>query len=211
MLLPPGDNPARMLWDSFPDTVGQWKLNGSRNMTVIHPDGRIELWGRGRNGKPGEIQKQIPLTAPMRQQIMDLKLLPGKLHVLDGEFIHAKTSTVKDVLYQFDILVYNSRHLIGVTGRERYDLLHHIMHRYASAPRYFPSNFEPLAGTMYLAENFPRLEWDGMYQKALTIPFCEGVVVKQMGAASALEYGGQEYNNSGWMTRMRKPDKRYAS
>ena len=99
MTLDPGWNPARVLWESFPDVVGQWKLNGTRNLTVVHPDGRIELWGRGRNNVPGTVQKQIPLTAPMRQQILDLQLPAGKLNVLDGEFIHAKTSTVKDVLY----------------------------------------------------------------------------------------------------------------
>jgi hypothetical protein len=48
-----------------------------------------------------------------------------------------------------------------------------------------------------------------MWQRTQTIDYCEGLVIKRMGPVSALVYGGQEYNNSGWMTRMRKPKKNY--
>jgi hypothetical protein len=113
---------------------------------VIHPDERIELWGQGQAGKPGEIQRQIPLSPLMRGQIESLGLSKGKLHVLDGEFVHAKTSTIKDVLYQFDVLVLNSEHLIGVTGDERYHLLSDLMLR--AGMTYFPIGTVPRRGSI---------------------------------------------------------------
>jgi hypothetical protein len=207
MLLPPGMNSARSLWESFPDAIAQYKLNGSRNLTVIHPDERIELWGRGKAGQPGTIQRQIPLSPLMRKQIESLGLSKGRLHVLDGEFVHAKTSTVKDVLYQFDILVHDSEHLIGMTGEERYALLHRIMSK--AGVGFFPIGEIPRPG-QYLAQCHKAPEWESMWQRAQSIDYCEGLVIKRMGPASVLVYGGQEYNNSGWMTRMRKPKKNYA-
>jgi hypothetical protein len=206
MVLPPGPSSARTMWESFPDAIAQYKLKGSRNMTVQHPGGRIELWGRGKAGKPGTIQKQIPLSPLMRLQIESLGLDRSKLHVLDGEFVHAKTTDIKDVLYLFDILVHDSQHLLGVSGRERYDLLHRIALD-ANIP-YFALDKSPRKG-MFVAENFSPCRWEDAWRRVQPFDYCEGLVIKRMGPASALEYGGQEYNNSGWMTRLRKPSANY--
>ncbi len=195
------------MWEKFPDAIGQFKLNGTRNMLYIYPDGRIECWNRGGKGKQPTQQKQYDLTLAQAAQIALLGLPRGKFHVLDGELLHSKTKNVKDILYMFDMLVFNGEHLIGQSYGARYSILQNLM--MTAGLTYFPADFAPKDGRMYLAENFPANRWDWMWQTAQNIEFCEGMVLKRSGPISALEYGFREINNAGFMLRVRKPTKNY--
>jgi hypothetical protein len=199
MKIPPGPGGVRQAWEKLPDVIAQFKLNGTRNMFYIFPDGRVECWGRDR-----EKQKLYTLTPKMAEQIRSLGLTAGKFHVIDGELLHSKTKTVKDVSYVFDILVHDGVYLLGLTYRERYEILHRLI-----KGRYFPQDFSPKEGEMYLAENHPVEKWGWMWEMALRVDYCEGIFMKRLDVTSSLEVGYQVLNNSGAMCRVRKPHKNY--
>jgi ATP-dependent DNA ligase len=201
---PPGDNPVRRMWEKFSDAIVQFKLNGSRNMTVIHPDGRIEMFNRGGPNQRPILHKQYRLTPIMKGEIESLNLKKGMLHVLDGELIHAKTKDVKDVLYLFDLLVFEDQLLLGMDYATRYDKLLRIV-----GPRFFPLDFAPKEGKMYIAQSFgmDRCEW--AWLEAQKSDYCEGLVLKRTGSISRLMPGENEINNGAFMSRMRKPKKNY--
>jgi hypothetical protein len=194
------------MWAGFEDAVAQFKLKGTRNMTVIRPSGAYEMWGRG-GGKKGlpQIQLQYALTPKMRAELESYGLSKGKLHVIDGELMHAKTKNIKDSLYQFDILVHDGMYLLGLPYAERYALLRSIM----GGERLLPEAFQMEEGRSYLATNYQPDRWKWMWEQAQPYDPCEGMVLKRMGFVSALKPGGNEVNNDGWMCRVRKPTKNY--
>jgi hypothetical protein len=202
MKIPPGPGPVRSVWERFSDAIGQFKVNGTRNILYVYPDGHIECWNRH-----GEQQKQYSLTPSMRAQVLALGLPRGVFHVLDGELLHSKTKTVKDVLYMFDILVYNGEYLLGDTYGQRYQLLHDLLT--PAGIKFFPLDFHPEIGHMYLAENYPASSWDWMWRTAQPVDYCEGMVLKRTGIISGLATGYREINNSGFMLRVRKGTKNY--
>lgn len=205
MKIKPGPGLVRKMWEKFPGVIGQFKLNGTRNMFYVFPDGSVQAWNRH-----AEQQKQYDLTPSMKANIAALGLPMGKFHVVDGELLHSKTKTVKDVAYMFDILVFNGEYLLGETYLERYLLLHRLMED-GGKFGYFPQDFTPREGNMYLAENFAPVKWDWMWQMALKVDYCEGMVLKQTNSVSALEPGNTVVNNPGFMLRVRKPTKNYMS
>lgn len=203
MRIPPGPGPVRKMWEAFPDAIAQFKENGTRNMFYIFPDQHAECWNRGADGTPTQ-QKQYSLTKKMTEQLGNLKLPAGKFHVLDGELLHSKTTDIKDVSYMFDILVYNGEYLLGATYGERYALLRRLM-----GDRFFPEDLNPKIGEMYLAQSFPVSQWGAMWEKALAVKHCEGLVLKRTGPISRLVPGTRIINNDGFMLRVRKPHKNY--
>lgn len=207
MKIPPGPGGVRKIWEGFPDALAQFKMDGTRNLMYVFPDQHVECWNRHE-----EKQKQYTLTPSMAKQVRALNLPAGKFHVLDGELIHAKTKNIKDVMYMFDILVFDGEYLIGENYITRYNLLASLMKGTGSklwSETYFPSDFSPIEGRMYLAENYPATKWEWMWQVAQSVDFCEGMVLKRTGPVSALTTGYRQINNDGFMLRVRKPKKNY--
>ena len=187
------------MWRKFPDSIAQFKLNESRNLTYYFPDGHYEMWNRH-----AQQQAQYAITPAMKAALDSLQLPKGQFTVLDGGILHAKTKTVKDVLYVWDVLVYNGQWLLGEQYGERKALLHRI-----AGERFFPLDFNPQEGSVYVAQDFTPDLWETAWGYVRQSDYCEGLVLKRTGALSRLEPGMQEYNNSGFMCRIRKPNKNY--
>lgn len=176
--------------------VGQMKLNGQRNLLYVRPDGEIELWNRHR-----EKHRNFVMPPWLNDQIKStLNLSEGKWTVLDGELLHAKDSTTKNIMYFWDVLVYNSEYLLNTSYQQRYDLL--------------TQNIIPIAGltptdeaikisdNLWVAYNIPPSGWDECW-KLTSKSYVEGLVFKNLQAT--LKPGFNKENNGDWLIRCRKP------
>lgn len=102
--------------------VAQLKLNDTRNVIFIHPDGKIEF--RTRHKEP---HKAYTRPHPkLIEALQGLGLPKGAFHVLDSLLLHSKTKHVKDTVCLMDILVYNGEYLLGSTFEEREKLLKQV-------------------------------------------------------------------------------------
>ena len=188
--IPYTESPVMSMWRGYTDSVAQYKLNGNRNLVKVSPEGTVEFWNRH-----NEKQKYV-IPAPIRDFFLGISL-PGKWTVWDSELLHTKTKNVKDVVYVFDCLVWDSQHLIGKTYEERHRI---VRERIPS----IMSFIRPVTG-VYSAENIPVAYWDIAWETAKAFDFVEGLVLKRSGGI--LEFGSAKVNNSGFMCRVRKPHK----
>ncbi len=210
-VIPYKDTPILRMWKGFSDSIAQFKLNGTNDQLTIYPDGKIEHWGRHKykpgtripdpNGVPDKMDYVLPRE--MRDQILDLTPR-GKFSIFNVELLHSKTTMVKNTLYFFDTLVWNSEHLLGVEYKERYDIIHGIL-----GDAYFPLDLPKIDGKIYIAENIQPSEWDDAWECAKRSAYCEGLVFKRTGAVSRLQHGNAEKNNGNFMCRSRKGTKNY--
>lgn len=188
--IPYQDSAVMRMWRGYSDSIAQYKLNGNRNVIKVSPDRRVEFWNRH-----AEMQKyEIP--TPIRDNILAISPV-GHWTVWDTELLHTKTKNVKNVVYVFDCLVWESKHLAGKTYGERYNICQERLNG-----RFFP--FTKVESGVYLAENINVADWDDAWATAKKYDFVEGLVLKRTGAASILTYGGTKVNNSGFMCRCRK-------
>jgi hypothetical protein len=200
------------MWKRFSDAVGQFKMNGTNDQMVVFPDGKIEHWGRHKYD-PARLPKRVPdpngvpmkmdyeLPKAMRDEI--LSFTPkGFFTIYNVELMHAKTTMVKNTLYFFDVLVWKSQHLIGVSYGERYKIIHGLL-----GDRYMPLHESKIANGIFIAQNLPPTAWDDAWQDAQTSPYTEGLFYKRTGAASILKVSLGEKNNGDCMCRSRKGTK----
>lgn len=200
--IPYGDNPVLKMLKRHPDSIAQFKMNGNRNLIFGFPDGTIQMWNRGGKDEPQTQQKfEIPNTMLIGLQSMFPK---GKWTIWDSELIHTKTKTVKNVVYIFDVLVWESQHLIGMNYGERFKIAQDLMGK-----RFMPLEADAVTENIYIAENMPPEKWDTAWAMAQPSPYCEGLVFKRVGNISALKHGYQVMNNSGFMCKSRKPTKNF--
>lgn len=192
--IPYTKNPVLDMWRKWPDAVAQLKLNGTRNLIIVQPDRSIQFWNRHK-----ELQKYV-IPAEMRSQILDMSPA-GYYTVWDTELVHTKTKDVKDVLYFFDCLVWESQHLLGSTYAERFAICQRLI------CDYIPYDSKLIKEHIYIAQNFPVAEWDAVWQACKTCNHIEGLVLKRTGPSSRLLFGGTEKNNGSFMCRIRKYNK----
>ena len=187
-------------YESFRDAgvwVAQMKLNGQRNMLAIRPDGEIEFWNRH-----GERQKYIPPLWLIDELKETFKMEDGKWSIIDGELLHNKDKSTKNMIYVWDVLVHNGSYLIGQTAEQRYDLLHTTVGSLSEGA------IVPFATEhIMVAENIPPEQWEEKWKLTAT-SYVEGFVLKKMSAK--LDPGFREKNNGPWQIRVRKPHKCYA-
>jgi hypothetical protein len=193
----PFGSPVQNAWARMSDAVGQFKLNGSRNIVAIDPDDNIQFWNRHR-----EQQRNYVVTAELREQIRALAYPKGRWNLFDSELMHFKTPDVKNTVYLFDTLVWGGEHLIGVDYATRFALVQQL------TDKYFPLDSAPLSNRLFIANNFKAVEWTAAWNAAQSAKSIEGLVLKRTGPVSRLTDGGlSEYNNGGFMCRIRKPFK----
>jgi hypothetical protein len=208
-----GLSPIAALWSRFPNTFAQLKLNGNRNIIKVNADRSIEFWNRH------EGKQDYVVTAEMREEI--LRISPeGTVTVWDSELMDKKFKGIKDVIYLYDVLVWEGKHNIGMTYGERYALLSSRVAPNGNAAEYhMPLELASIERPMYLAQNYVGSEWAALWVKLQELwkaenwdtPWIEGLVAKRFDAVSQLQKGNQEYNNSGFMCRFRRPHKNYRS
>jgi len=184
-------------------------MNGVNTQLKVFPDQTIELWTRhkidehGRESSSGTPQKVKNYVLPKALRDEVISLTPsGVFAIYNVELMHAKTQMVKNVLYFFDVLVWKSQHLIGMTYGERHKLLQNVL-----GDRPMPIHDAKLSDALYLAGNMAPAKWDSAWQSVKDSPYCEGLVLKRTGSISALQVGLSQVNNGGFMVRIRKPMK----
>lgn len=215
---------AAQSWASDADSIAQFKLNGTRNLIVVHPDRSVRFWTRKKvKDLPPKYQPaNVPLTEPVEQKyaiptpMKDaiLAMAPaGHWTIFDSELLHFKTVNVKNTLYLFDVLVWESQHLIGMSYAKRYGILHSLM-----GDRFLPlsdATSDEARGralgenNLYIARNVIPASWGEAWNDAQKYDFIEGLVLKRTGGVSRLESGNVSLNNSSWMCKMRKPHKNF--
>ena len=96
--------------------VGQYKKNGTCNVTFVSPEKEITVMTRH--------DAKHKAWAPTEASNKFFKELPGDgWYVFVSELLHSKTPTIKDTHYIFDILVYDGEHLSGMSFINRMDIL----------------------------------------------------------------------------------------
>lgn len=207
------ESPIIKMWKGFSDSLAQFKQNGTNCQLKVFPDhSTIELWSRHKldpitnkpsgTGEPAQI-KNYTLTKAMREEVLDMTPR-GVWTVYNCELMHSKTTAIKNTLYFFDTLVWQGQHLIGVEYAERYQLIADLL-----GDRFFPLDAPEIDGRLYIAENISPNRWDSAWSQAVQSPYCEGLVLKRIGAVSRLQYGDRGKNNCGFLCRVRKPQKNF--
>jgi ATP-dependent DNA ligase len=181
--------------------VAQYKLNGTRNLIHILPNGQIELFNRH-----GIHHRQFQLTATLENEIRSLRIQPGLEYWLDGELLNAKTTTpaYKGRIVLFDVL-FSGRYLFGIDQLTRLDLLRKICGN--------PEVPEPNLGlALQATQNIWMLQsWDSdfaqHYERFIDQPEVEGLVLRQK--KSQLDNLGTKMYDVTWIIRCRKPTRNY--
>lgn len=208
-VIPYKDCATLRMWKKFDDAVGQYKFNGTNDQMVIYPDQKIEHWGRHKytpgtrkpnpNGVPEKMDYELPKA--LRDEI--LAFTPkGVFTIYNVELMNAKTTMVKNTLYFFDVLVWESTHLLGTEYGERHKIIADRL-----LGRFMPMDAQRIENQLYVAENIPASQWDAAWAQAQQTAYCEGLFFKRFGPSSRLTYGNNEKNNGGFMCRSRKGTK----
>lgn len=178
--------------------ITQFKLNGSRNMIYISPDGDIEFWNR-HGERPRNYTPPDWLLDELREHV---SWGAGKWTVIDGELLHLKHASVKNTLYLFDILVLNSELLLYQDYAIRYEKLINIL-----SPLGYDDIASRVSEHIWVANNILPADWDN-YWSLTQNPIIEGFVFKN--PKGVLKPMFTAKNNSDWMVRCRKSTKSYA-
>lgn len=188
------------------DYIGQPKYNGACVSVFIKDDVRII----NRHNEPkSRVDKSIDFEA--------INQAPGWM-VVCGELMEkSKKGEDGNVLTGFiiwDLLVYDSKYLVGFTLSERLELMErlwpcqrmqvtvrglveykHLCYTGIQGVYKTPSY---LGGSGYFSE---------LYQELVEVPAYEGLILKK--AVGKLELGFAEKNNCGWQIKIRRPEKNY--
>lgn len=187
--IPPSD---LKMWDNN-TMIAQPKINGSN--CSIYLNGK-DMWVYNRHGQR--------LTGFDIQKSEIYQLYSGKgWMVLNGEFTnkaklsHDKTP-FRNKLCIFDILVSESKHLIGVSFEERIKIL----------DEQFPVNdyITQITDNIFRINSY-RNDFVNLFESLSKIDMVEGLVLKRKTAK--LEVGATEINNHKSQIKVRKPTKNY--
>jgi hypothetical protein len=177
--------------------VGQYKKNGTCSIFAInHPNDFIAMTRHNDNHKQWVFSQYFHGCFA--------KYLPAnKWHVFVGEVLHSKTVNIKDTVYIFDILVYNSEELYGSKFMDRQNLLKEIFQADHKQQMYSHYEIEP---RFLLARNFESGMYD-MFKNIEDKTVDEGFVLKKKDAILKDCYSAS--NNSSWQIKFRHPSKKY--
>lgn len=184
--------------------IGQPKYNGSA--VTIATNG-IDLHIRNRHDEPKtRVDKEI--------NFMGMHKCDGWL-VVAGELLDkSKRDEFGGILKGFvlwDLLVWDSKYLIGSTLQERLDLMENIWpsQRMQVTPKgilqYDHLCFTDSQG-VFRAPSYTH-NFSELYEKLIVTDLYEGLVLKRLDAK--LELGFNEKNNSNWALKVRKSTKIY--
>lgn len=182
--------------------LGQAKSNGSN--CLIFTDGDI-FHAMNRHN-----QLFAKFNVPKDEIIENLfKCEKGKWMVINGEYMNkSQTDEKGDVFNQklvlYDILVYNSEHLLGWTLDQRIALMDKLYGKKESEKPFYYKISENIYRNISFYGDFAKL-----YEEFIKIGMIEGLVLKRRNAK--LEPGRTEKNNNKSMIKFRKPTKNYKS
>lgn len=178
----------------------QLKLNGTRNLIFVSPDGKVEFWNRH-----GEIHRAWSPPAPMVQAVSE-RFATGRWNVLDSELLHCKDRSVKNTIYLFDILVSDGRHLVRESCAARHARLIEACGRPSGKVSGYGGFISDVGHDLWLADMIAPADWGrawGFTAKSIV----EGIVLKR--TAAELEFARSANNNGSWIIRCRRRHKNY--
>lgn len=128
--------------------------------------------------------------------------------VLVGEFMNKSQRDSKGRIFNgnfaiHDILVYESRYLLGMPLQERQELLD--VHWPETAP--FDNFIHQVGERAYRIKNLRR-GFAELWKEVTKVQMYEGFVLKRPDAP--LDHGFRPTNNTGWQLKIRKPTKNYS-
>ncbi len=178
--------------------VGQYKKNGTCNVTFVSPTKEITVMTR-HNAKH-------KAWAPTEASNKFFKELPGNdWYVFVSELLHSKTPTIKDTHYIFDILVHNGEHLSGMTFIDRMDILASFITVDDNGQTESTDSYWIVNPNVWIAKTL-QLGFESAF-KGITSPEDEGLVLKDPYAKLKLPF--KKNSNVGWMIKCRKAHSNY--
>jgi ATP-dependent DNA ligase len=170
----------------------QLKLNGQRNVIYISPKGEVDMWNRHK-----ERHRNYKLPDWLRDQILDVLDIKKKWIVIDGELLHAKDATTKNILYWWDVLVCDNEYLLGHTYEERFQMLRDRVKTQESE-----NWISKATDNIWVADMIGPEDYEKAWEQTAT-SYVEGFVFKDIKSKLAPCIG--EKNNGIWQVRCRKP------
>jgi hypothetical protein len=171
--------------------LAQAKKNGTNAVVFVSPEKKLTMMNRHGSA--------LRWTPPPETAAL-LSGIPGTgWHVLNGELLHHKTKSLKNVLYLFDVLVWDGDYLLDQTYAERYNRLQLIfMEMIQRSHRAQHHPFHSEVGSVWLAKNYGNnFAW--LFGK-LDGEVDEGLMLKN---PTARGFGGD------WMVKCRRPTKNF--
>ncbi len=190
-------NAALALYESR-GWLAQFKKNGTNTLLAIPPTGDLIIRTRHNTAHkawslPDDVAKSLRTLFPEK-----------KWTVLCAELLHSKTVTIKDTLFIYDIVVFNSKHLYRSTFSERHKILDDRL------------KTKDETKTHYVCDNSGKIWYAKVYTSGFVKLFSgitdptidEGLVLKNpLGVLSSC---ASAKDNSGWQVKCRYPTKNYS-
>jgi len=125
---------------------------------------------------------------------------------INGEYMNKSKNDGNNKLFNhkfiiFDIIVFNGRQTVGMTFKERYDLLCEL---YSS--KKYDNYINKINNWVYIVNTF-NLNFTNIFKNLITIDMYEGLVLKQKNAK--LKNGISQKNNTNTQLKIRKKTKNY--
>ncbi len=177
--------------------VAQAKKNGTCNVIAVSPEGVLKCMSRHND--------EHKLWVPTAKSSAAFQNLPGTgWYVFVAELMHSKVTTgAKDTNYIHDILVADGDQLIGVTFKERQQMLADLFLKGSEAETI---SHYVLDSNAWLAKNFTG-DFEAFFAQNDTDED-EGIVLKN--PRSQLAYCFKEGGNAKWQVKSRRPHKNYS-
>ena len=210
-IFPPRPNlydPDQLEFFESGDWWAQLKLDDTRNLIIMCPDGEVKLFTRHKTAHKAYCKPHPDLIAALNS----LPLEKGKYQVFDSLLMHNKNALVKDTVVLMDILVYNSDYLYLVDYEDRYDILAKICGK--------PKSLEKESGLalalkvnehLWLAKNYEKdfrklfEKWGTTFKDGQRI--VEGLVFKKKDGKLEYHFNSEKCT---WMYKVRYPKKNYS-
>jgi hypothetical protein len=183
-------------WDDG-SLIGQCKMNGS-NASIFIGDGKIVAMNR---------HNQVLNGFTLKSEIESLFKEKEGWFVLNGEYMNKakndeRGNPFNHKLVVFDILVYQSLHLLGSSTIDRLKILDKVLESEECKWEYLTQVSDNIFKVKSYESGF-----ENLFNDLIKIDMVEGLVLKRKSAR--LENGLREDNNSNWMLKTRKPHKNY--
>ena len=187
------------VWDNNM-MVAQPKMNGSNCVLFTNGNKFIAMNRHGQN----LTNFQLPRT---EMEKLYSPCIKGEWLVINGEYLNkSKRDEYGEIfnhkLIIFDILVYNSTHLVGTSFEQRISLLDDLYGKEESSKNYLYQ----FSDNIYRVKSYYN-DFISVYNQLSKIDMVEGLVMKRKNAK--LELGTTENNNSKSQVKVRKPTKLY--
>ena len=176
--------------------MSQPKLNGSS--CTIYTNG-IDVYIMNRH------KEELSNVKLGKKVFTDLHRGNGWM-AINGEYMNKSKNdgdglTFNNKFVIFDILIYDSKQMVGTTFEYRVDLLKNL---YDSVK--YDNIIRKINDDIYIVETFFE-GFDSIYKDIVSIDMYEGLVIKKK--KSKLENGISQKNNSSSQIKVRKPTKNY--